>query len=66
MKGTIELVAPDGTVVATSTHRGFFPMGPGSKYYKGSERPQIIVGRKIIYSRRTGEYKGEGINILQQ
>jgi hypothetical protein len=42
VKGTIELVAPDGTVVATSTHRGFFPMGPGSKYYKGSERPQII------------------------
>src|SRR5262249_49793629 len=42
VKGTIELVAPDGAVVATSTHRGFFPMGPGSKYYKGSERPQII------------------------
>src|SRR5262249_35044212 len=43
VKGTIELVAPDGTVVATSPHRGFFPTGPGSKYYKGSEKPQIIV-----------------------
>jgi hypothetical protein len=42
VKGTIELVAPDGAVVATSTHRGVFPRGPGSKYYKGSERPQII------------------------
>jgi hypothetical protein len=43
VKGAIELVAPDGAVVATSTHQGFFPMGPGSKYYKGSERPQILA-----------------------
>jgi hypothetical protein len=43
VKGTIELVAPEGAVVATSAHRGVFPLGPGSKYYKGSERPQIMA-----------------------
>ncbi|MCE9527708.1 MAG: hypothetical protein K8R36_16830 [Planctomycetales bacterium] len=41
VKGTIELVAPDGTVVATSTHRGFAPLGPGSKFYVKTERPQF-------------------------
>lgn len=43
VKGTIELIAPEAVVVATSTHRGAFPMGPGSKYYKGSEK-QLILG----------------------
>jgi hypothetical protein len=42
VKGTIELIAPDGAVVAMSTHQGVFGMGPGSKYYKGSERSQIV------------------------
>ena len=41
VKGTIELVAPDGTVVATSTHRGFAPLGPGSKFHVKTERSQF-------------------------
>jgi hypothetical protein len=35
--GTVELVDPEGTAVAKSSHRGDFPRGPGSKYYKKSE-----------------------------
>jgi hypothetical protein len=35
------LVAPDGTVVATSTHRGFAPLGPGSKFHVKTERSQF-------------------------
>jgi hypothetical protein len=50
VKGTIELVAPDGTVVAISAHRGVFPMGPGTKYYKGAEGPKIAgQGRTDLY-----------------
>jgi hypothetical protein len=52
VKGTIELVAPDGAVVATSTHKGVFPMGRGSKYYKGSKGPEIIgpdMGHTDLY-----------------
>jgi len=41
VKGTIELLAPDGTVVATSTHRGFTPLGPGSKFHVKTERSQF-------------------------
>ena len=52
VKGTVELVAPDGTVTAKSTHRAIFPMGPGTKYYKKTEQPTIPgpnQGRTDLY-----------------
>ena len=35
--GTVELISPEGTVTATSSHKRMFPAGPGSKYYVKSE-----------------------------
>jgi hypothetical protein len=55
VKGTVELVAPEGAVAATSAHRGVFPMGPGTKYYKGTEREQFAIpnpGRTDLYNFR--------------
>jgi hypothetical protein len=37
VKGTVELIAPDGTVASKSAHKGVFPRGSDSKYYKTFE-----------------------------
>jgi hypothetical protein len=37
VKGSVELLDPEGTAVAKSSHSREFPRGPGSKYFRKSE-----------------------------
>jgi hypothetical protein len=42
VRGTVELVAPDGRVTASSVHKRRFPRGLGSKYYKGADQDPML------------------------
>jgi len=61
VKGTIELVAPDGSVVATAKHQRDAPFGPGSKFHKKSESAQIIGQRGTDYYDFGGASPGEAL-----